>query len=193
MDNLEKLRSEGIYKEGDAFLNGTSMPAMWEIAVYGGTLGTLVGMTNFVIVRNEQGIVIMPCNKLTNAVMLDKKILIPSNEVKCFNVENGNMGFYKISIMGQEKCLFSFQISKNVTQSIEENLDLLFNNLECNNRDIIKKSNKVWIGISAFIILALSIIGIIGAIIKGEYFIVLCGSLFLAWFIYAFVKARKKK
>lgn len=193
MDNLEKLKSEGIYKDGDALLYGNSLPALWEIAVYGGALATLVGMTNFAIVRNEQGIVILPCNKVTNAIILEKKIFIPSNEVKFFNVENGNMGFYKISIMGQDKCLFSFQISKNVTQPIRENLDLLFNKLECKNIEIIKKPNKVFVGICVFVLIAVMIIAFVAAIIEGEYFIMLCGSFFFAWLIYALVKAKKKK
>lgn len=193
MDNLEKLKNEGIYKEGDALLYGNSLPSLLEIAVYGGALATLVGMTNFVIVRNEHGIVILPCNKVTNAIILEKKIFIPLNEVEYFNVENGNMGFYKISIMGQDKCLFSFQISKNVTQPIRENLNLLFNNIECKNIEIIKEPNKGFAGICTFILIAVMIITLVVAIIKGEYFIVLCTTFFFVWIIYTFVKSKKKK
>jgi len=37
------------------------------------------------------------------------------------------------------------------------------------------------------------LIAFVAAIIEGEYFIVLCGSFFFAWLIYAFVNAKKKK
>lgn len=193
MDNLEKLKTEGIYKEGDAVLYGNSLPALWEIAVYGGALASLVGMTNFLIVRNNEGIIIFPCNKVTNGIIEEKKIVIPISEITHFNAEKGNFGFYKISIMGQEKCLFSFQISENVTKPIRENLKLLFSNFECKNIEIIKEPNKLFVGISTFVLLALLVIAFVFAIIEGEYFIALCAALLPVWCIYALIKGKKKK
>lgn len=193
MDNLEKLRNEGIYKDGDAFLYGNSLPDLWEIAVYGGALASLVGMTNFVIIRNNEGITIFPCNKVTNGIIEEKKIFISINEVTHFNVENGNVGFYKISIMGQEKCLFSFQISKNVTKPIRENLNLLFNNFECKNIEIIKEPNKLFVGICTFVLLTALIVAFVVAIIEGEYFIALCAATLPVWCIYTLIKGKKKK
>lgn len=183
MNNLEKLKNAGIYKENNAFLYGTSLPDLWQYAAYGSTLATLVGMTNFVILRNEHGIVILPCDKIKNEIMLDKKIFIPINEIKYFNVENGNVGFYKISIMGQEKCLFSFQISKNVTPPLRENLDLLFNGIDCKNNEIIKEPNKTFVGIGIFMLLAIMAITLIFSIADGDYFIALCCIIFFIWFI----------
>jgi len=72
-------------------------------------------------------------------------------------------------------------------------LDLLFNNFECKNIEIIKEPNKVFVGICVFVVIVGILIAFVAAIIEGEYFIVLCGSFFFAWLIYAFVNAKKKK
>ena len=79
MNNMKILQKENLYNEGDCFVYGTVLPSFLEIALYGSFFGGLIGMTNFAITRNKEGILIFPCNKVTNKVILDKNILEISN------------------------------------------------------------------------------------------------------------------
>lgn len=194
MDNIEILQKENLYKEGDTLIYGSVLPSFLRIAIYGSFFGTLTGMTNFVITRNKEGILIFPCNKVTNKVILDKKLLIPNAEISHFEVEKGNTGFYKISIMGKEnKCLFNFQISVNVTQPIKDNLDKLFNGFECKNSEMLKVSGKTFGIICAVGLFAFCIILIGVAIATADIAMLLCGAVLLIWFISTLIKNKNKK
>ena len=193
MENMEKLKQEGIYTEGDAFLYGVSTPELWQFAVYGGPLAAIIGTTNFAITRDEKNITIVPCNKVTNAVIIEQKIIIPNKEITHFNVDHGDMGFYKISIMKDEACLFSFQVTKNVTQMLRENLDLLLLNFNCINKEIIKEPNKFFVGFGVFLLILVMIIAFIFSIIQGQYIVMLGCLYFFWWLISTYMKAKKKK
>ena len=193
MENMEKLKQEGIYNEGEVFLYGTSTPELWQFAVYGGPLAAIVGTTNFAITRNEENVIIVPCNKLTNAVILEQKIVIPNKEITHFNVDNGDMGFYKISIMKDDACLFSFQVTKNVTPILRENLDLLFLNFNCTNKEIIKEPNKFFVGFGVFLLILVMIMALIFSIIHGQYIVMFGCVYFFWWLISTYIKSKKKK
>ena len=82
MNEIEKIKEVGLYKEGDAIIYGVIMPSILDYAAYGSFFGTIKGMGNFIIIKNEESLIIIPRNKLTNGMNLDKKFAIPLNEIR---------------------------------------------------------------------------------------------------------------
>ena len=191
MDNKKLLQECGIYKDGDAIIYGYCLPKVWEIAVYG-KLSPLVGMTNFAITRNEDYINIIPLDKVTAKIIVEQKITIPCNEITHIDIDKGSFGFYKISLMKQDSCLFFFEISERITPEVEENLDIFFNGFQCNNKEIIKTKTPIGIYVLIVLFLGLFLIGAILSFSMGDYFVAIFLTVLFIYFLYLFIKSNRK-
>lgn len=188
MNEIEKLKEVGLYKEGDAIIYGVIMPSILDYAAYGSFFGTIKGMENFIIIKNEESLIIIPRNKLTNGMNLDKKFAISLNEIRYFDAKKSG-GMIKFSIIGDEnKCLFSFLMTRNTTDDIRKNLNILFSNIECKNLENIKPMNKGLITLSIIITLIIFFICVLFSIAEGEYIITVIAVGIIIYILYLVIK-----
>ena len=188
MNEIEKLKEVGLYKEGDAIIYGVIMPSVLDYAAYGSFFGTIKGMENFIIIKNEESLIIIPRNKLTNGMNLDKKFAISLNEIRYFDAKKSG-GMIKFSIIGDEnKCLFSFLMTRNTTDDIRKNLNILFSNIECKNLENIKPMNKGLITLSIIITLIIFFICVLFSIAEGEYIITVIAVGIIIYILYLVIK-----
>lgn len=188
MNEIEKLKEVGLYKEGDAIIYGVIMPSILDYATYGSFFGTIKRMENFIIIKNEESLIIIPRNKLTNGMNLDKKFAIPLNEIRYFDAKKSG-GMIKFSIIGDEnKCLFSFLMTRNTTDDIRKNLNILFSNIECKNLENIKPMNKGLITLSIIITLIIFFICVLFSIAEGKYIITVIAVGIIIYILYLVIK-----
>lgn len=191
MDNKKLLQEYGIYNDGDAIIYGYCLPKVWELAVYG-KLASLVGITNFAIIRNENDINIIPLDKVTGKIIIEQKITIPCNEISHIDIDKGSVGFYKISLMKQDSCLFFFEISERITPEVEENLDIFFNGFKCNNKEVIKTKTPIGIYLIIFLFLGIFLFGAIASLSMGNYFQAIFLLALFVYILYLFIKSNRK-
>lgn len=170
VDRAEQILEEnGLHSKGDNCFIGIYTPSIWLTALLG-NLWYSLNVKNIVINERENDIVIVPCNQLTNDLMIDKRILIPKSEITKVEVSNGsNFGVHRIIAYKDKEKAFQVDVSAAIQGRYKEmvkNFVMSFENTEIELLD--KKSSAVASILLAVVFIAFLVFVGIFMILDGE-------------------------
>lgn len=182
---IENLKEHNLYYETNNIFYAAVLPTSIidyaAIAAFG-PFGNLLSQTNFVVNGNNNGITLIPCNKVTNLPIYEKAILINKEAISKLVISNGNLGFNKITIFSNNKEIISLQVSKNIEPETKSALLTIFTMYYVENKELIQKSKEsspLKKRIIYIILIVLSVLVLYGSLTSKEYFVSSCAFISL--------------
>lgn len=191
------LRENNLLGNQNHYFVGTVMPGVLMQGMLGPILNA-TQMTNFIINKSDNNLILIPCHKASNDALLDKKIVISANEITKVVVSKGNPGFSRATLLKENQELISIQINNAAfdNEAFKQNFNAFvrsFPNEGLELLDTIKPRSPFLKYLGYALIFLIPFMGIYGVFLdsSGEYFII--GLIMLGISIYSGIKIIKNK